>query len=105
MSNITLKITDRHGTLHELITEVNPKKSLMHFMRENDLGVEGFCDGIGECSDCHIYVNSNHELKEMSIIEEMMIDELDSKQNNSRLSCQLGIIESMNGLEIQIPLK
>jgi ferredoxin len=103
MDNITLKITDRQGILHELTTEVNPKKSLMHFMRENNLGIKGSCDGIGECSDCHIYVNSNHELKEMSIIEQMMIDELDSKKENSRLSCQLGLLESLNKIEIKIP--
>jgi len=102
MSSITLKITDKEGTLHELTTEVNPKKSLMHFMRENNLGIKGSCDGIAECSDCHIYVNSNHELKEMSIIEEMMIDELDSQKENSRLSCQLGLLESLDGLEVEI---
>jgi 2Fe-2S ferredoxin len=102
MKHIIIKILDKERNLHELTTEVNPKKSLMHFMRENNLGINGSCDGIGECLDCHIYVNSNHELKEMSIIEEMMIDELDSKQNNSRLSCQLGLVESLDGLEVEI---
>lgn len=102
MSSITIKVIDREGTIRELEAPTDMNLYLMEFLKMNGFAIKGTCGGICECSDCHIYINSDHELREVDIIEEMMLDELETKNDNSRLSCQLKIVESMNGLEIEI---
>jgi len=103
MSDITLKITDRQGKLHELDAPTDMGLYVMEFLRANDFDVEGTCGGICECASCHVYVNSDHELREMEMFEDMMLDDVPHiRKDNSRLSCQLPINEEMDGLEIEI---
>lgn len=103
MSDIIINVIDREGIQHELQAPTDMSISIMELLRMTDFGVEGTCGGIAECASCHIYIHTDHQLREMSPIEDMMLDDVNYiRKENSRLGCQLGIRENMNGLKIEI---
>lgn len=102
MSNIQLNVQDKLGNNHKIVGDTTSKISLLELLRNNNIRINGECGGIAECSSCHIYIMSNHQTPEISMIEDMMLDEVKSRQENSRLSCQIGLRNYMDGIEIKI---
>jgi len=101
--DITLKITDRKGILHEIQAPTDMAMNLMEVIRSYELAEEGtigICGGMAMCASCQCYVNSNHQLPEMSIDEDMMLAEAFHVENNSRLGCQIQMTPAMDGLEV-----
>jgi len=77
--------------------------NLMEVIRSYELAEEGtigICGGMAMCASCQCYVNSNHQLPEMSIDEDMMLAEAFHVENNSRLGCQIQMTPAMDGLEV-----
>jgi len=64
--------------------------------------VKGTCGGMALCSTCHCYVNSEHELPEMSDDEEDMLDQAFFVEDNSRLGCQLRMTDELEGLVVKL---
>lgn len=54
------------------------------------------------CASCQCYVNSNHNLPEMSPDEDAMLADAFYVEENSRLGCQIHITKDLEGLEIEI---
>ena len=54
------------------------------------------------CASCQCYVESDHELPEMSHDEDLMLSEAFYVQDNSRLGCQLFISPSLEGLQVTL---
>ncbi|MDA8951380.1 2Fe-2S iron-sulfur cluster-binding protein [Flavobacteriaceae bacterium] len=105
MSDISIKITDRNGTLHEIQAPTDMAMNIMEVVRSYELAEEGtigVCGGMAMCASCQCYVNSNHELPEMSPDEDLMLAEAFHVKNNSRLGCQIHINEALDGLEIEL---
>ena len=105
MSDISIKITDRNGTLHEIQAPTDMAMNIMEVVRSYELAEEGtigVCGGMAMCASCQCYVNSNHELPEMSPDEDLMLAEAFHVKDNSRLGCQVHINEALNGLEIEL---
>ena len=103
--DIKIKITDRDGVLHEIEAPTDMNMNLMEVVRSYELAPEGtigICGGMAMCASCQCYVNSDHELPEKSDDEEAMLAEAFNVRENSRLGCQLHIIESMDGLEVEL---
>lgn len=103
--DITLKITDRDGVLHEIEAPTDMAMNLMEVVRSYELAPEGtigVCGGMAMCASCQCYVKSDHELPEMGIDEDMMLAEAFHVQENSRLGCQIQITPLMNGLEVEL---
>jgi len=98
-----VKVEDKLSNIHEIEGDLSSKISLLELFRNNGIDINGECGGIGECSSCHVHIISDHETPEMSMIEDLMLDEVESRKENSRLSCQLGLREYMDGIEIKIP--
>ena len=104
-SDIRLKITDREGVLHEIRAPTDMAMNLMEVFRSYELAEEGtigICGGMAMCASCQCYVNSNHELPEMSPDEDLMLAEAFHVKDNSRLGCQIHINETLDGLEIEL---
>ena len=99
---IQITIIDRKGeaTLHDAPTDMN--LNLMEFMKAAEYPVKGTCGGMALCSTCHIYIESNHSLPPMTDDEEIILDQAFFVHNNSRLGCQIGIHEGLDGLIIRI---
>jgi len=76
--------------------------NLMELCKAYNLPVKGTCGGMALCSTCHLYVLSEHELPEMSEAEEDMLDQAFFVEDNSRLGCQLRIVEQMDGLRVKL---
>jgi len=103
--DVTLKITDREGILHEIIAPTDMAMNLMEVVRAYELAPEGtigICGGMAMCASCQCYVNSDHELPEIGIDEDMMLAEAFHVQENSRLGCQIQITPEMDGLEVEL---
>ena len=105
MSDISIKITDRNGTLHEIQAPTDMAMNIMEIVKSYELAEEGtigVCGGMAMCASCQCYVNSNHELPEMSPDEDLMLAEAFHVKDNSRLGCQIHINEALDGLEIEL---
>ena len=103
--DITLKITDREGVLHEILAPTDMAMNLMEVVRSYELAPEGtigVCGGMAMCASCQCYVKTAHELPEMGQDEDMMLAEAFHVEVNSRLGCQIQITQRMDGLEVEL---
>ncbi|QAA81811.1 2Fe-2S iron-sulfur cluster binding domain-containing protein [Aequorivita sp. H23M31] len=105
MKDINIIITDRQGIKHEVEAPTDMNMNLMEVVRSYELAEEGtfgICGGMAMCASCQCYVESEHELGEMSQDEDLMLSEAFYVKDNSRLSCQIFIKEELNGLKIEL---
>ena len=105
MSEINLIITDRNGKTHDITAPTDMSMNLMEIIRSYELAEEGsigICGGMVMCASCQCYINSEHNLPEISDDEEAMLSEAFYVKKNSRLSCQIAISSELNGLKVEI---
>ena len=79
--------------------------SLIQVAWDNDVDIEGACEGAMACSTCHVVVDENwfKELDEASEEEEDMLDLVYGLSSTSRLGCQIIISEDLDGLILYLP--
>jgi len=98
----TLQVIDRDGVSHDV--ECKPGLKVMEVLRELDYGVAAICGGMCSCATCHIYIDPEWESRlpaPMSDERELLV-ELAHHQSNSRLSCQVEVTPSLEGLRVTI---
>ncbi|TPD68377.1 2Fe-2S iron-sulfur cluster-binding family protein [Flavobacterium microcysteis] len=103
--DVTIKITDREGALHEVQAPTDMNMNIMELVRAYELAPEGtigVCGGMAMCASCQCYVLNDVALPEMGDDEEAMLSEAFFVKSNSRLGCQIHITEELNGLEIEL---
>lgn len=100
MINIT--VIDRQNESHVLEAPTDMNMNIMELCKAYELPVKGTCGGMALCSTCHCYILSDHELHAMSQDEEDMLDQAFFVKPNSRLGCQLHLVDEMDGLVIQL---
>ncbi len=103
--DVTIKITDREGVMHEVLAPTDMNMNMMEVVRSYELAPEGtigVCGGMAMCASCQCYVNSSHELPEKTDDEDAMLAEAFYVEDNSRLGCQLHITPEFEGLEITL---
>ena len=103
--DITLKITDREGTIHEVQAPTDMNMNLMEIVRMYELAPEGtigICGGMAMCASCQCYILNNIEIPEKSDDEDAMLWEAFNVKENSRLGCQIQITSVIEGLEIEL---
>jgi 2Fe-2S ferredoxin len=91
--------------LHEIQAPTDMAMNIMEIVKSYELAEEGtigICGGMAMCASCQCYVNSNHELPEMSPDEDLMLAEAFYVEDNSRLGCQIHITTALDGLEIEL---
>ncbi len=91
------------GTRIEVSTAVGD--SVLDVARENNIAIEGACEGSMACSTCHVIVDKNwyRKLEELSEDEEDMLDLAFGLTRTSRLGCQIEITEELDGLVVSLP--
>ena len=79
--------------------------SVLTIAHENDIDIEGACEGSMACSTCHVVVGQNWyaKLPEASEFEEDMLDLTFGLRPTSRLGCQIIISDDLDGLELHLP--
>ncbi|WP_116790533.1 2Fe-2S iron-sulfur cluster-binding protein [Flavobacterium psychrotrophum] len=105
MNEITIKITDREGTTHEVQAPTDMAMNIMELVRAYELAPEGtigVCGGMAMCASCQCYVLNDVALPEMGPDEDAMLAEAFYVKPNSRLGCQLPITNDLEGLEIEL---
>ncbi|MCF8713904.1 2Fe-2S iron-sulfur cluster binding domain-containing protein [Joostella atrarenae] len=105
MSDITIKIKDREGEVHEIQAPTDMAMNLMEVVRSYELAPEGtigICGGMAMCASCQCYVESDHKLPEMSYDEDLMLAEAFNVKENSRLGCQIQMTFDLDGLEVEL---
>ncbi len=103
--DIKITIIDRDGVSHNIDAPTDMNMNLMEVVRSYELAPEGtigVCGGMAMCASCQCYVESNHELPEMSDDEDAMLAEAFYVEDNSRLGCQLHISPEMDGLQVRL---
>lgn len=100
---INIFVTDLDGVRHEIHAPTDMGMNVMEAIRANSLQIKATCGGMAMCATCNIFVKSDHELPEMSEMEEEMLDDafvLDIE--GSRLGCQIPVTEELDGLEVEL---
>ena len=87
--------------------EINaePGKSLLMNAQQNDIDIEGACEGVMACSTCHLVVAEDwyEKLPDASEEEDDMLDLAHGLTKTSRLGCQITVTEDLDGLVIRVP--
>ncbi|MDT0556372.1 2Fe-2S iron-sulfur cluster-binding protein [Patiriisocius hiemis] len=105
MKDITIHIKDREGNNHTIQAPTDMNMNLMEVIKSYELASEGtigVCGGMAMCASCQCYIESEHELPEISDAENAMLAEAFYVENNSRLGCQIFISENLDGLSITL---
>ena len=69
-------------------------------------GIDGDCGGCLSCATCHVYVDDAWAEKtgDADVMEEGMLEVVEAERTpRSRLSCQLIMDESLDGLVLHVP--
>ncbi len=103
--DITIKITDREGVIHEVQAPTDMNMNIMELVRAYELAPEGtigICGGMAMCASCQCYVLNDVSLPEKTPDEEAMLWEAFNVKENSRLGCQIHITSAIDGLSIAL---
>ncbi|OYU81069.1 MAG: ferredoxin [Flavobacterium sp. BFFFF1] len=103
--DITIKITDREGQIHEVQAPTDMSMNIMELCKAYELAPEGtigICGGMAMCASCQCYVLNDVTLPEKGDDEEAMLSEAFYVKPNSRLGCQIHITPELDGLELEL---
>ncbi len=101
MPHITFVNTD--GTRKEV--EAPLGLSILEIAHQNNIDLEGACEGSLACSTCHVVVEPDwfEVLPEASEDEQDMLDLAFGLTHTSRLGCQIIMTEELDGLVVKLP--
>ena len=97
---------EHNGTVHEI--EVPVGVSVMRGAVDNNVpGIDGDCGGECACATCHVYVDPAWLARTGTFPpgsqEASMLSFAAAFEPNSRLSCQIGMTEDLDGLRVRLP--
>ncbi len=95
---------EHDGTQHTV--EVKTGLSVMEgAVRNNIPGIDADCGGACACATCHVHVDDAWIGKTgtASAMEESMLDFADGVTETSRLSCQIRVVDDLDGLIVRMP--
>ena len=102
MNIYKIHVTDREGKEHAL--EGIEGWRVMEIIRDHGLPIKAECGGCCACATCHVYVDPSWQGKLMPPTQEEtnMLDEAFEVLPNSRLSCQILLNETLDGLRVTL---
>ncbi|MCC3304895.1 ferredoxin family 2Fe-2S iron-sulfur cluster binding protein [Sneathiella sp. HT1-7] len=80
-------------------------RTILEIAHQNNIDLEGACEGSLACSTCHIIVSEEdfERLPEPTEDEEDMLDLAYGLTRTSRLGCQIEITEELDDLVVSLP--
>lgn len=92
-----------NGTRREVDAPIG--HSVLEIAFDNDIDIEGACEGSMACSTCHVIVDKEwyEKLPPAGEEENDMLDLALGLTSTSRLGCQIDITEDLNGLVVTLP--
>jgi 2Fe-2S ferredoxin len=94
--------TDRNGAIHHV--DAWPGRSIMELLRAEGLPIEALCGGQGACATCHCYIDAawRSRLPPPTQDELDLLAILETRNDASRLTCQLQFTADLDGLTLTI---
>ncbi len=98
-----LIVRTRDGAAHQV--DATAGLSAMEVIR--DAGIDellALCGGCCSCATCHVYVAEDQlaRLPAMGDDENDLLDSSSARRSTSRLSCQITMLDELNGLDLAI---
>jgi ferredoxin, 2Fe-2S len=93
------------GTTHAVMANVG--STVMECATKNGIpGIDATCGGACACATCHVYVDEAWRaiVGEPNDMERCTLDFVSHPGPGSRLSCQISVIEDLDGLIVRIPV-
>ncbi len=101
---ITVTFVDKDG--NDVVVQAPIGKSLLEVAHDNEIELEGACEGSLACSTCHVIVDDEDFFKKMPEATEDELDMLDlafGLTETSRLGCQVIASTELDGLKVRLP--
>jgi len=79
--------------------------SVLEIAHQNDIDLEGACEGSLACATCHVIVEKKYyDMLEAPIeAEEDMLDLAFGLTHTSRLGCQIIMTDELDGIRLKLP--
>src|SRR5690606_40982854 len=93
-----------YGTQHSIVGEVG-QSVMQAAMNAMIPGIQGDCGGACSCATCHAFVDEAwvNSVPQAEECESDMLEFASTRQDNSRLTCQLVIQDDMDGIVLRLP--
>ena len=91
---------------NQRVVDASNDQSVMEAATQNDVdGIDADCGGACACATCHVYVHEDWQaiVGKPSELEAEMLDVAENVESNSRLSCQMKVDDSFDGLIVTTP--
>ena len=102
MPDINVNIIDRERNKHSIVVPIDMNMNLMEACKSYEFPIQGICGGMAMCASCHVYVNSDSLLDDVSEDEKAMLSEAFNIKSSSRLGCQIQITKELDGMTFEI---
>jgi 2Fe-2S ferredoxin len=102
MPNIVF--VDHKGSEREIEASVG-ETLMLTAIKHSVPGIDADCGGACACATCHVFVDPAYldMLQEPGDMEKAMLEFAENVQTNSRLSCQIKILDNLEGMRITTP--
>ena len=100
---VKLTVTALNGESRLVDGEDN--RTVMESIRDAGIGdLLALCGGCCSCATCHVYVDANYadRLSSMTVDEDALLSASSYRTARSRLSCQLRISDSLDGMAVTL---
>lgn len=100
----TITATGADGVTQAITAEEGG--SVMEALRDAGVaGILALCGGCCACATCHVHVEGGAagQLTPMSDDEDALLDDATDRTTTSRLSCQIALDASVDGLVVTVP--
>ena len=99
---INISVKDLDGQVHEV--QARKGDSLMEALRKYEWGVPAVCGGLCSCGTCHVYLDAQwlDKFQPVDPDEQDLLGAFENTKENSRLSCQLPLQASHDGIRLSI---
>ena len=81
-------------------------QSLMEAARDNDIpGIDAECGGMCACATCHVFIDTAYlgKVGQPNRDEEPLLEFVDDADETSRLSCQIELVQDLDGIRVTTP--
>lgn len=99
---IKMTVIDRNGTRTEISAHAG--ESLMETLRDAGFAILASCGGCCACATCHCYLEVRPEttLPRAMPEETDLLDTLEYRTGQSRLTCQMTVSDALSGLTVTL---
>lgn len=87
------------------IVEGEPGQSILEVAHDNNIDLEGACEGSLACSTCHVILDQEtyDKLEPPTDEENDMLDLAFGLTETSRLGCQIKLSKELEGMRVKLP--